>query len=119
MQRSHSLGVDGLSVQQTQHGEHEPRGKITKAGDAHLPRVLVEAASHYRHRRGTGKALKKRRKGQPEAVVSIGERADHESQVPADGGPLQQETCDRRGGHGACGSTLKKPDLATLHQRAA
>ena len=57
-------------------GEHERRGKITKTGNAHLRRVLVEAAWHYRHRANPGKAIKKRRKEQPEAVVSIAERAD-------------------------------------------
>ena len=33
-------------------------------------------AWHYRHRASAGKAIKKRRNGQPEAVVSIAERAD-------------------------------------------
>jgi transposase len=56
--------------------DHERRGKITKAGNTHLRRVLVEAAWHYRHRGSAGTAVKKRRKGQPEAVVAIAERAD-------------------------------------------
>jgi hypothetical protein len=38
--------------------------------------VLGEAAWHYRHRANVGRDIKKRRKGQPEAVVSIAERAD-------------------------------------------
>ena len=35
-----------------------------------------EAAWHYRHRASAGKTIKKRRQGQPQAVVSIAERAD-------------------------------------------
>jgi transposase len=70
------MGSTGLVSSEYSTGDHERRGKITKAGNAHLRRVLVEAAWHYRHRPRTGKALKKRRKGQAEAVVSIAERAD-------------------------------------------
>jgi transposase len=70
------MGSTGLVSSEHSTGEHERRGKITKAGNAHLRRVLVEAAWHYRHRASAGQAIKKRRKGQPEAVVSIAERAD-------------------------------------------
>jgi transposase len=70
------MGSTGLVSREDSTGDHQRRGKITKAGNAHLRRVLVEAAWHYRHRRSASKAIKKRRKGQPEAVVSIAERAD-------------------------------------------
>jgi transposase len=70
------MGSTGLVSSEHSTGDHERRGKITKAGNAHLRRVLVEAAWHYRHRPIAGQAIKKRRKGQPEAVVSIAERAD-------------------------------------------
>jgi transposase len=70
------MGSTGLVSSEYSTGEHERRGKITKAGNAHLRRVLVEAAWHYRHRSNAGAKVKKRRKGQPEAVVSIAERAD-------------------------------------------
>lgn len=70
------MGATGLVSSEHSTGDHERRGKITKTGNAHLRRVLVEAAWHYRHRPMASKTIKKRRKGQPEAVVSIAERAD-------------------------------------------
>src|SRR5436190_2138237 len=70
------MGSTGLVPSEYSTGENERRGRITKAGNAHLRRVLVEAAWHYRHRPIAGPAIKKRRKQQPEAVVSIAERAD-------------------------------------------
>lgn len=70
------MGSTGLVSSEHSTGDHERRGKITKAGNTHLRRVLVEAAWHYRHRGKAGATVKKRRKGQPESVVSIAERAD-------------------------------------------
>ena len=70
------MGATGLVSSEHSTGERERRGKITKTGNAHLRRVLVEAAWHYRHRASAGPTIKKRRKGQPEAVISIAERAD-------------------------------------------
>jgi transposase len=70
------MGSTGLVSSEYSTGDHERRSKITKAGNAHLRRVLVEAAWHYRHRPLAGKAMKRRRKGQPAEVVSIAERAD-------------------------------------------
>lgn len=70
------MGSSGLVSSEHSTGEQQRRGKITKAGNAHLRRVLVEAAWHYRHRANAGKAIKKRRIGQPESVVTIAERAE-------------------------------------------
>lgn len=70
------MGSIGLVPSEYSTGEHQRRGRITKAGNAHLRRVLVEAAWHYRHRPIAGPAIKKRRRQQPAAVVSIAERAD-------------------------------------------
>jgi transposase len=70
------MGSSGLVSSERSTGEQERRGKITKAGNAHLRRVLVEAAWHYRHRANAGRAIKQRRKGQPESVVTIAERAE-------------------------------------------
>jgi len=70
------MGSTGLVSSEYSTGERERRGKITKAGNAHLRRVLVEAAWQYRHRASASKAIKSRRKAQPSEVVSIAERAD-------------------------------------------
>lgn len=70
------MGSTGLVPSERSTGDQERRGRITKTGNAHLRRVLVEAAWHYRHRSIPGAGVKKRRKGQPAAVVTIAERAD-------------------------------------------
>jgi len=54
------MASTGLVSSEHSTGEHEHRGKITKAGNAHLRRVLVEGGWHYRHRGSAGKAIKKR-----------------------------------------------------------
>lgn len=51
------------------------RGSITKAGNAHLRRVLVEAAWSYRRVNLTGAPLIKRRKDCPTAVVQLAKKA--------------------------------------------
>lgn len=48
---------------------------ITKSGNAHARRVLVEAAWHYRHRPQLPRSLRKRTEGQPEAVHTEASRA--------------------------------------------
>ena len=56
-------------------GDKIRRGSITKVGNAHLRRVLVEAAWSYSHRNTTGTTITKRRHGRPTAVVQIARRA--------------------------------------------
>jgi transposase len=55
----------------------ERRGGITKTGNTHLRRVLVEAAWHYRHppRCAVSGPLKKRRAGQDPVAVQIAQAA--------------------------------------------
>lgn len=65
----------GLVPREHSSGESRRRGSITKAGNAHVRRVLVEAAWHYRHRPGVGKSLKQRRRGQPTAAIAIADVA--------------------------------------------
>ena len=51
------------------------RGSITKAGNAHLRRILVEAAWSARHGTGVSRALSARRQGCPPEVVRIARKA--------------------------------------------
>src|SRR5262245_45037426 len=51
-------------------GTKQARGAITKTGNAHLRRVLVEAAWHYRHRPFVGAALCRRQHGAPLLIVA-------------------------------------------------
>jgi transposase len=58
-------------------GSSVRRGAITKTGNAHLRRILVEAAWAYRHRPGISKELVKRQKGVSSAVREISLKAQH------------------------------------------
>jgi transposase len=59
----------GLVPSEYASGEVHHRGALTKAGNAHARRVLVEAAWHYRHRPSLGPALSHRSHGQPPAIL--------------------------------------------------
>ena len=65
----------GLVPGENSSGEKHCRGRITRAGNALVRRLLVEAAWHYQHRPGVGVALARRRKGQPGRIVAIAEKA--------------------------------------------
>jgi len=67
----------GLVPSEYSSGGHTKRGSITKAGNSHVRRVLVEAAWNYRHRPAVSALLRKRRAGQPAAVIAIADRAQH------------------------------------------
>jgi transposase len=61
-------GVCWLIPSEHSSGAKRARGAITKTGNAHLRRVLVEAAWHYRHHPFIGKALRRRQAGAPEGA---------------------------------------------------
>jgi len=61
----------GLVPSEYSSGERRSQGSITKAGNAHLRRVLVEAAWHARRRPNVGPALAKRLAGQSPEVLAI------------------------------------------------
>jgi transposase len=65
----------GLVPSEYSSGDAQRRGAITKTGNTHARRVLVEAAWHYRHRPSIGGALRHRSAGQPSDVVSHAWRA--------------------------------------------
>lgn len=69
------MNFTGLVCSEDSTGDDERRGPITKAGNAHLRRILVEAAWSYRHRNTTSPDLAKRRRGCPPEVVRIARRA--------------------------------------------
>ena len=58
-------------------GEKTRRMSITKTGNAHVRRVLVEAAWHYqRSANRTGPGIRKRREGQPAGRLLIAKKCD-------------------------------------------
>jgi transposase len=65
----------GLVPSEYSSGDRQRRGALTKAGNIHARRVLVEAAWHYRHRPALGERLARRTAEQPPAVVAEAWRA--------------------------------------------
>jgi len=66
----------GLVPSEHSSGGKEHRGEITKAGNGHVRRLLIEAAWHYRHHPSTI-SLRRRREGQPARIIAIADRAMH------------------------------------------
>jgi transposase len=60
----------GLIPSEHSSGTKTARGAITKTGNAHLRRVLVEAAWHYRHHPLVGHALRRRQERAPATAIS-------------------------------------------------
>jgi transposase len=54
------MGFCGLVPSEYSSGERQSRGRITKAGNAHLRAQLVESAWAYQHRPAVGRVMKKR-----------------------------------------------------------
>lgn len=65
----------GLVPSEHSSGEHRRRGGITKTGNRHVRRLLIETAWHYRHKPAVGVKLAKRRRGQPPGVIARADRA--------------------------------------------
>ncbi len=64
----------GLVPSEYSSAGHHKRGSITKAGNAHVRRVLGEAAWHYRHWPRVGAGLRKRRAGQSPSTIETADR---------------------------------------------
>jgi transposase len=67
----------GLVPSEYSSGESRFRGGITKTGNHHARRLLVEAAWHYQYKPRVSGRLQKRQKDQPSWVVSIANKAQH------------------------------------------
>lgn len=72
----------GVVCREHSSGTRIRRGSITKSGNAHVRRIVVEASWAYRHRAGIGKTLAARQREQPAVITQIAWRA-------------QQRLCDR------------------------
>jgi len=71
------MGYSGLVSSENSSGERKRRGAITKTGNAHLRRVIVEAAWAYQFRPWLGGYLLKRQVGLSEEVKEIAWKAQH------------------------------------------
>src|SRR6267378_3186041 len=69
------MGYSGTVPSEYSSGSSVHRGAITKTGNAHLRRVLVEAAWAYRFPPKCGDALRTRQRGQPPGITDIAWKA--------------------------------------------
>jgi transposase len=65
----------GLVPSERSSGETERRGSITKTGNGHVRRLLVEAAWHHRYKPRVTGPLLRRREGQPSRILALADRA--------------------------------------------
>jgi transposase len=70
------MAAIGVIPSESSSGSVEFRGSITKTGNSHLRRVLIESAWHYQYSATVGKKLKKRREGLPLAILEIARKCD-------------------------------------------
>ena len=71
------MGYSGTVASEDSSGEQVRRGGITKTGNAHLRRIVIEAAWAYRHRPAVGAALRKRQAALDDEVKAIAWKAQH------------------------------------------
>jgi transposase len=65
-----TMAFVGLIPSEHSSGTKRAQGGITKTGNAHLRRVLVESAWHYRHHPFVGDTLRARQRGAPDAIIA-------------------------------------------------
>jgi transposase len=71
------MGYSGAFPSEDSSGERTRRGGISKAGNAHLRRIVMESAWCYRHLPRVGEKLRKRQQGVPAEIVEIAWKAQH------------------------------------------
>ena len=71
------MGYSGMVSSEDSTGSSVRRGAITKTGNAHLRRIMGEAAWAYQHRAAMSPTLKKRQEGLSEEVKEIAWKAQH------------------------------------------
>jgi transposase len=69
------MGFLGLVPSEHSSSDSRRLGSITRAGNSHARRVLIESSWHYRHPPHLGATLRKRREGQATAVIAIADKA--------------------------------------------
>jgi len=71
------MGYSGAVSSEHSSGKRIEHGPITKTGNSHLRRIVIEAAWSYRHRPSQGWALRQRQKELSEEVKEIAWKAQH------------------------------------------
>jgi transposase len=67
----------GLIPSEYSSGESRKQGKITKAGNRHVRRLLIESSWSYRYQPAVKGDLKKRQEGQPPSVLGVSWKAQN------------------------------------------
>jgi len=70
------MAAIGLVPSEFSTGDKTRRGSITKTGNAHVRRVVIEAAWHYQRYTRPGPRIRRRRAGQPAEQLDIATRCD-------------------------------------------
>jgi transposase len=71
------MGYSGAVASEDSSGQRTRRGGITKTGNAHLRRVVVEAAWAYRHRPAIGAGVRKRQATASAEIKEMAWKAQH------------------------------------------
>ena len=71
------MGYSGAFPSEDSSGKRIRRGGITKSGNAHLRRIVVESAWSYRHLPRVGAKLRKRQQGLPAEITEIAWKAQN------------------------------------------
>jgi transposase len=71
------MAYNGLVPSESSSGEVRRQGNITKTGNRHVRRLLIEAAWSYRYKPAVKGKLKKRQGGQPPSIVGISWKAQN------------------------------------------
>ena len=71
------MGYCGIFPSEDSSGKRKRQGGITKTGNAHLRRIVVESAWCYRHRPCVGARLRKRQQGVPAQITEIAWKAQN------------------------------------------
>lgn len=72
---SQAMSYSGMVPSEYSSGAKTHRGEITKMGNNHLRRILIECAWSYRYNASMSEAIKKRQEGQPASVQAIAWKA--------------------------------------------
>ena len=71
------MSYSGAFPDENSSGKRIRRGGITKAGNAHLRRIVVESAWCYRHLPRVGERLRRRQEGIPPEIIEIAWKAQN------------------------------------------
>ncbi len=71
------MGYSGAFPSEDSSGNRIRKGGITKAGNAHLRRIVMESAWCYRQLPRVGEKLRKRHEGVPAEIIEIAWKAQH------------------------------------------